>query len=570
MKLRKLAAFAFIIYALFYLLLFLQFPLNNSIGAHCDGLLAVTISNSMFNYLGCIFTGVHFTTSMFPVENIFQYGESSFGCLIIIMFFKLIGCSDIYSWYFFVVTLFALNGLGMFLVSYHFTKNFHASIIAGFFLTCSNFVFINIDDIHVFFYFLTFLAIFFLLKHKETQKNKFLLISSVLMGLQIYTSLYAFAYGSIIFVVVFIYSLNYFRKIKYKKIIIVACCATIYLIIIAPLILFYLRTKMSPNFFDPNDMWQGVVSLYTIKFSDLFKVMPNSLFYSSSFQESSILFEIRRSAFIGFLFMGISLFCVIRYFRKYFIWVLFVFIGLLLSTNIIYSLFPFLGVLRVPYRAYFITIIAFSILASIGIGSLFKKISTRKQLLITVVILSIHLIENIPYPFPLANFETVQQEALVKKDIKLGDGFCPINFIPNDKLSEAVNHIDKNSAVLCLPSKNIFGDKYTGSLTYSREIIYMIHQTYFKRNMFNGLNGYYPKTRVLLQSYIEELPKETSLQQLITSGMTHIIFYKNMVLTPQEDILKSLEDSNMLHLISESNDFALFEVVVKKSFPPNT
>jgi len=570
MKLKKLAAFAFLIYALFYLLLFLQFPLKNSIGAHCDGLLGVTLANNLYNYLSCVITGSHITTSMFPAENIFQYGENSFGCLSIIMFFKMLGCSDILSWYFFVTTLFALNGLGLFLLSYHFTRNFFTSIIAGFFLTCSNFIFINIDDIHIFFCFLTLLSIFFLLKYKETQKNKFLLISTVLMSLQIYTSLYAFAYGSIIFVIVLIYSLDYFRNIKYKKVILVAGCAVLYLLIITPFILYYLRTIMSSNYFNPNDLWSGALSIYSLKFSDLFKAMPNNIIYHSPYQESSIFMETGRSVFVGFLFFGVSLICVVRYFRRHFIWVLIAFIGILLSTKIIYSVFPFMGVLRVPYRAYYISVIALSLLASIGIGSLFKKMTVKKQFLITVIILSIHFAENIPFPFPLANFETAKREAFVKKKIVLGDGFNPENFKPSDKLATAVNKTDENSVLLCLPSKNIFGCSSTGSLTYSREIIYMIHQTYLKRNMINGVNGYYPKSRVSLQKYVEELPDESAFKQLMTVGLTHVIFFKNMVLNSGEDVLVSLKDCGMLQLITETKDFALFEVVSKNNSTKNS
>jgi hypothetical protein len=566
-SIHSLFLYAFLIYAFFYLLLFVQFPLNNSIAGSLDTWMAVALSNYIPGFFSSIFTGTHFTTSMFPTDNVLQWGESATGCLMLLNFYKLFGCSDITSWYFYIVTIFALNGSAVFLLSYYYNKNFLAAIIAGFFFTCSNFVFVNIDDAHILFYFLPILSVYFLLNYKDSQKTIFMYFATILISIQIYVALYVFAFGSLICAIILIYSFNNFKNIDRRKILLLVKCFIIYLLIIAPFILFYLHTSMRPDFY--NHPWiKG--SMATLNVAKLFQVMPNNLLYNSSHHEYELMWTywpVRGAAFIGSLFMVTSLFCVIKYFRQQSIWILVICAGIICSSVVyeyLCNIFPLLLVLRAPYRAYVIVILAFSVIASIGIGDFLKKFSFKKQLIITVVILSIHFTENIPNPFPLVNIDNARTELLAYKNITVGDGFSSSNLIPNDTLLSAINKIDKNSVILCLPSSRIFGEGPARWLSYSREMLYMNHQTYFKRNIFNGVNGYFPKSRLLIQKNIDELPKDDALGQLINSGMTHLLFYKNMVLIKEENILDSLRQTKMLYLISETSDFALFGVAKTK------
>lgn len=554
---------AFLIYAIFYLILFVQFPLNNSIAGSLDTWMAVALSNYIPDFFNSILTASPFTTSMFPTSNVLQWGESATGCLLLLNFYKLFGCTDISSWYFYIVTIFALNGSGVFLLSYYYNKNFLASIIAGFFFTCSNFVFVNIDDAHVLFYFLPVLSLYSLLKYRDTQKSGFILFATVLLSIQIYVALYVFAFGSLIFAIVLIYSFNSFKNIDRRRIFLLAKCLIIYLLIIAPFALFYLHTSMRPDFY--NHPWlKG--GLATLNFAKLFQVMPNNLLYNSSHHEYELMWTywpVRGAAFIGTLFMAVSLFCIIKYFRQQKIWIIIIFAGIICSSvtyEYLCDIIPLLLVLRAPYRAFIIIILSLSVIASIGIGEVFKKFSFKKQIIFTVIILSIHFAENIPNPFPLCHLANVKAELLEYKNVTLGDGFCSSNLIPKDSLLSSVGKIDKHSVILCLPSSKIFGEGPARWLSYSREMLYMNHQTYFKRNIFNGVNGYFPNSRVVIQNEIDDLPDEEALDHLINSGMTHILFYKNMALTKEENILDSLRQTKMLYLISETSDFVLFGV----------
>jgi len=227
----------------------------------------------------------------------------------------------------------------------------------------------------------------------------------------------------------------------------------------------------------------------------------------------------------------------------------------ILSSNI-----EFFEIIRLPYRAYFISNLALAVIAVVGINEILKKINKKQQFILIFLIAIIHIAENIPYPFPLSDYEFIKNEISINYGIKLQSGFDAKNIAPSTQLIKAVKtNTNEESVLLCLPSNRIFGEEH-GMFCYNRELIYMNHQSYFNRNMFNGVHGYFPNSRIEIQNKIDKLPTQVGFLKLSESGLTHIIYYKNMIIDSKDDIIEELKQAELLNLVEETKDYIIFEL----------
>ncbi len=565
MKRGKTTIAAFLIFLTAYLLLFLQFPLNNTIGGTCDSLLSISLSNYFSNLLSSVFSGSEVTSALYPETNILKFGESAMGLLFLFNFFKILGCSDATSWYFFVVLIMTLNSLGVFLLVYHYTRNFLTSVLGGVFFGFTNFAFVNIDDVHVLFYFFTSLSVILLLRFKESKKTWLLILAGFLCAFQLYFSFYVFVYGSVVFLVFFVH--GHFKRFNLHTLKNAFLTIGIYGVVMLPFILIYFQSQRFLDFYLPDTgKWNDIVSYSYLKITDFFSIMPNNILYHSDYKASDLLFsffDIRKSAFTGTLFMSLGLFYMMKHFRTFLPWVIVFILGLLLCTypyKVLSSNFVLFQVVRISYRGYLISVLALSVITVLGLNKSLTHVGKTKQMLILGTIIIIHLLENVPYPFPLANHDKVKNEIHTKAGIELPDGYKATHLKPDDKMIEMVRQsTDKNSVILCLPSNRLFGGQL-GMFTFNRELIYMNHQTYFKRNIFNGVHGYFPKSRIEIQKHIEQLPSREALEQLRDAGMTHIIFYKNMVLDENDKHLHELKELKKINTFEETQSHVIFEM----------
>ena len=111
--------------------------------------------------------------------------------------------------------------------------------------------------------------------------------------------------------------------------------------------------------------------------------------------------------------------------------------------------------------------------------------------------------------------------------------------------------------LLHLPSEvglalyNDFDDVFS----YSREVYYMNIQTADRNNILNGVHGYFPKSRLLLQEVVAKLPHPESLRELRNDyGAQYLVFHKNLILHPREErLLEGLRTSRDLTEELETN-----------------
>ena len=73
----------------------------------------------------------------------------------------------------------------------------------------------------------------------------------------------------------------------------------------------------------------------------------------------------------------------------------------------------------------------------------------------------------------------------------------------------------------------------------------MNHQTYFNRNMVNGVNGRYPKSRVDIQEVVEKALVANDLDCFREIGITHVLLYKDFVIDGVDNFVNL--ESNILN-----------------------
>ena len=130
---------------LFFLLLFIQFPINGNLPGNADTwLVGITIPNALRIKFLSLFTGLKTGTSMFP-ENFLAFGETAPGCSVIFSVFRIITRDDIVAYYFFISVLFSINAFGAAALARAYGAKTGPSVVAGFAFSCSNFIIANID-----------------------------------------------------------------------------------------------------------------------------------------------------------------------------------------------------------------------------------------------------------------------------------------------------------------------------------------------------------------------------------------------------------------------------------------
>lgn len=518
----------FCVYSIFFLLLFLQFPLNDALPGNCDSLAVISLSNDYINRIGSFFSGETPTVFLYPEMHAYKFGESSIGGASLFIFFRLIGFNNIWSYYFFISSIFIFTAFSIFLLSRSYTKNSLAAFFSGLAFTCSSFTFANIDDSVVFFFAIPALSLLFLKRFLEGKSNYNILAAAILGGIQIYFNLYVFFYQTIFILIVMLFHFKRHRSFPQARWL--SASMLIYLLLPIPFVQFYLHTLNNKQFYD---IWMdlGMNDWATLEWKDFFKVTENNLLYSKVLGWKNTLtywLDARKCAFLGFV---LPLFAILGM-RKAKKWraeiITAAIIGLILCIGVnvgksyhpkIVGLnglldwaIPSFKYMRVPFRSYFLFIFSLSLLAAYSLNDLqvwlqskFNKLASK---LIVLSIFALFIIESIPVP--LRQFE-------LGKHLEAPTAYAQF-------------FQDKKEVVLDLPTSIWPGDTSAILHEYNRELIYMTWQTQHSNDAVTGLNGYYPLSRIKLQSIISDLPSRSAFDKLKEYDVTYIVFHKQMVI----------------------------------------
>jgi len=602
MKIKYLNSLILLFFSLFFLVLFLQLPLNGNIAGNCDTWYVIAYSNAYLAKITSFFTGGALGSALYPIQDIYAYGESALGTASIFILFKLLGCSDVWAYYFFIVLIFTSTAYSVFLITKLYVQQSYAAVFAGLAFMCSSFTLGNIDSPHTVFFAPIFFSFYFAKLFLNSKQTAHLLIAAFLAGLQVYFSAYVFLFGTL---ALFLLAIINWTHLKLRETATYWLLAVgIFLLISTPFFIFYFSKMAKPIFYNPFDsvLLAEAHSLDPIDFTRSLSdnlVYTHTPMYSKTIKENGTLLtdygysyepikdakfmqgkqaksteevryvSARRVANIGiliYLLAFIGLFTIMRSVRLELIVI--GTIGLFLAfgpaiiigdflipspTYLLYKYSNFFQVLRVPCRAFFLSLFILVILAAQGISYLSKhpKIAQFRgsSLFLFSLVNIIFFVENIS--FPLNAFEA--------KDYQTA---------PKD-YQELFKKPSQNT-ILILPSEvGIALGKDTENLCqYNREIIYMNWQNQHQQNILNGVNGYFPRSRLEVQKLIYQLANnpEVMLTFAKNYAVSHVIFHKKMIVYPYEqEILSFLQKNPYLKLVKNTDDTAIFTVQTTSS-----
>ena len=585
--------FALLVYFVFFALLFLQLPLKKEISGNCDSWLALTYSAHTLEAVKSFFTGEEPGHAMFPAENPLAYGESAPGMQLMIILFKILGLPDYWVNYLFILTIFSLTAFGIFIFSGNFTRFFPAQLFAGFCFSCSNMIFAHIDDSVIIFFFIPAMALHLICRHFEENKNKYLIISSIFAGLEIYFSFYVFFYQFLMIFILFFWSA---RKNGLKT------AASVKLFSLYILIAFIVA---APNFFYYLGVLYGldfdaiINDFYTAKMLsfnpvDMLLVLPDNLIYPNLGKLAGITMNwgfVRHYNFIGLLALALFGYSMFKWNGKNrILFALFAVTGIFFACGpvfmfnfkevfysplyIFYKPFPILKFLRVALRAYFIFLFAVSVSAALSLERICLK--TKKRHLVIIAFFAFNFIENIPMPLKGFDasitvkvpeiYETIKHQNIIRPLILELPAEMSVEFKAEEmkKFKNPKDFVHKSGENTRLPVLNlgIFTDSWDNIFQYNREIIYTNWQNSHKIDSVNGVNGYFPTPRIIFQFHINSLPDPESLMFLRKSGINFIVWHEFMKIRTDKLSLEDLEKSPCLRKITgNSEGSTLFKIV---------
>lgn len=458
---------AYFIYAIICLLFFLQFPLNNSLTGNVDTIANLAMFKHLKMQIDCFFGFRDFVPDfLYPVKNAWLLFGADFGSGIIHVFFNYLGFNDLWANYLYISLLFSLNSFSLFiLLSYITNGGYVVTLILSLLFSFSHFTLANLENPNVLVFFPSFFSILYVLKFIKTSQSKFLLLSILLSGIQIYLSPTNFLMHLIIIIAILLLYQSKLAVIERIKFI------AIYL--------FFLTFLVSPYVWVYIINYPGVaiervniIHVLSLNLDDFFRVLPGHLYLESNTDELNQWTLKIKSAFLGFVFFALLIISLFKVKRNT-IWKILFFIGIFISIgpiiylnnkpivpNITYPLFSLIDIGRyitVPSRYFFISILSGVVLIGIFINTI-KSASYRKFI---VVILLFSLLENVPLKMEKYTNEFSQ------------------NILPDEELVKIL----ENS-----PHENIlFYSNFDDKLSEIRqEYIYMYWQYYINKNIFNG------------------------------------------------------------------------------------
>jgi len=598
-------------FSLFFAALFAQLPLAGRLPGNTDTWFAIALSNTYGSRLAGLSGGAPPTTALYPGGNPIQFGESSPGVALAYVAIRALGFDDVSAYYLLLCLLFATTAMAVFALARHYTGSDPAAIFAALAFTCANFTLANIDDCVIVFFGIAALAAGSFSRFIEQPgRVRPLYAAAVLGGLQVYFSAYVFLFLTIWLGVLALDAAPILGAradgasgaTPPRRHLLAA--GVLYFGLSAPFFAFYAGAMRSQEFVTTRSFDLLVTSVGSLDPGDLLRALPGNLVHppgaphleadsarlalylydpatlratveDPDFQtlvlpyapaeDESFWISTRRRAHVGFLLYGLSLLALWQPYRWKRALVGLFCVGLLIAfgplitvagttiPTLLYPINKWIGLtnlFRVPSRAFFLSLVALSLLAARTVAHWSRRLAGRRPGLaraLPFLLGAAFLIENVPVPLPsFAGRRYAEPEAALREFFRRHDAPAAV--------------------LLHLPSRTGFSYAGAGQDLYplNREIIYMNWQTYLRRNTMNGVNGYLPRSRVAAQRHIDRLPDDAALDGLLSlaggAGPLYIAFHRDLVLPGEEDLLPRLEQAPRLRPVLRGDRAVLYEV----------
>ena len=584
-------------YVAFFALLFLPVARRGELPGNCDTWLnGIALPNYMLVRLSAYLGGEPAGAPLYPATRILGYGESAPGTAAVFMVFRALTGDDVLAYFFFIVTVLALDALGVFLLARLYVGTPLPAVFAGLAFSSSNYVLGNIDSPHTSFLFVAFLCLYHLKRHLATGRRRDLLLAAGLGGAQAYFSAYVFLFQTLAAGVLLL--AHRFRprgaaSVDRRG---MATAALVFAAVAAPFFGFYALARADDNFANP---WDPVflAEVHSLEPADLVRTLENNLVYPfdrritaadvsrhtermvaggvvslegltnddaktvfgrlSSPDDVKYFVYTRRCAFLGcalYVLAGVGL-ATARHARRE-LSVLYaaslavslgplVFVGGWMLPNVTYPLYRWIdaaGALRVPCRAFSFAVLAVVLAAAVGLERLAAAPALRPPLrrgFVLALAAAVVLAENVPWPLKsFAGASLARPEPLVAEYFAGRSG-----------------HV-----VLDLPSRPggaLFRDSFD-LFEWNREVIYMNRQTYHRQHVVNGVHGYFPRTRLQAQKLIDALPAREAFAALRALGVDRVVYHRGLEFPWERGLYRRLVASGELIALASSPEVTIF------------
>lgn len=528
-----------------FLLFFLQFPLQNSLTGNLDVIANLAMYKQMKLHIDSLFMSADIGTICYPIKHPGVYFGADYGIGIIHIFFNYLGFSDLWANWIFISILFSLNSFTLYLFLTLIFKDKKIALIGGILFSFSHFILANLENPNVLFFAFFFLSLYYYKKYLDSGGNqlKLLYIAAFFGCTQIYLAPYIFVLHTIVwFIFIITQEPQLFSKkffIKYIKI------ALFYLVIIAPYLYFFIFNdeidKSRNTIFE-----QDITFALSLNFGDFVQVLPNHLYLKHKLVYNSPLLSQIKSTFLGVTFYSFALYGLFKSKNKT-TWVLLIVAGIIIAIGpyfvltphkkwpfVLYPFYEYLSfrdLLRMPLRAYFITLFGLLVLVLYSINFIKQRYKTFPFWVFIPILI---LIENVPY-----KMEVYEQQNVLN---------------PDKQYIDYLSQKDK-AIVLNLPSEL---GLYDGD---RNEYIYMYWQYYHQKTILNGNLAFIPDVRIETDNVAKSITEE-GLKKLIGShDITTIAFHKDLVHDSTAlSGLDSLYNYSFLNKSLESDRTIIFEV----------
>jgi len=577
------------IFLLLYFSLFGKFLFIDRIPTNDDTYFVISFVNYYINIIKGLFSPFPLGQSLFGATNPYLYGETAIGASLFFIPFRLMGISDGNSFVLGLILIFALTGT----LSTLFFRNWFKLPLAffgGLILSGNNFILGHVDSPHTAFFGIFFLSLHLMYSYFDMGVRKHFIWAFIIAAFQIYFSAYIYLF---LFICGIGLWLIYDRKIKKFYFL----GGAIHLLIILPFLFSYISTFKKVDYVFPWNIKMHS-EMHSMEPRDLFKRIPGNLFnkkgdldtikdfqdqldllkingfpqYSNVFEDQNIYIpkipeydpswphvwvSIRKCGFIGLVLYFLGIFGIFKGFsnKKDKYWAIgLMIVGVILAIGplitfgdkvfptplfFLYEQIPWANLFRVTSRGYYLFIFGFSIFILIGAKRLLEM-TKFKSLMLTLLIV-LFVAEN--FPFLMKGYRDLSAPPPELYNFLKGKKSGSLAHLPSD----LGLHVVKD---------------HTDLFTWNRELIYMNWQSYHRKDIINGLQGYLPKSRIDAEKLLDGLPEQKNIDELIRRfKLEFLIFHKDLIVFPSElETLKKLKESSLLKIELDTDRISVFKI----------
>jgi len=573
-------------YLAVFFALFLQFPLKRALPGNCDSWIGLAYTNYLMARAEAWLTGTTMGLPMYPVPDALAYGEASWGFLLY-MPFKLVGMPDHWAYYGFISLIFALNGLSFTVLASRFLTSRAAVLFGGFAFSLSNMAFAHIDDSVLFFYALPFLSTALLVDHFRDGSTRAPLLPAVLLGLQIYVSVYVFVYSSLMVAVFFLFLARRHRIPPRTTLLRAAQFAVPYLVLVVPNFAYRVHAYCDLCMIAPWDTAQ-VTQWASMEVSELLLALPDNRVYGWILDSPPGHWGATRKhnlVSLGVLVLAAHGAFTWRRQRRLLLTILG--LGALLAAGphvmwrgemafpspvlLLYEHVPLLSFLRIPSRAFFLSQFALCLFAAYSVGRLRARLPSHKAAIVPILLLfPLHFFENVPLPMKAFSVPDARDPA-VYETIRGLDADAVVAELPTLLDFEYLNwdgdlfadpaafvHRVEGRPDLALGDRTSFDRSWDDTFQYNREVMYLDWQASHRLHSVSGVNGYIPTPRMIYQRHLHALPAPAACEWLVAHGVRFLVFHRDMVIEDDRLRLADLEGARGLRRVYDDGVSAVF------------